>query len=177
MMRFTRRLARGFRQEDGTASVEFAMSVPILLTIFMASFESGLLMTRSVMLEQAVDKTMRELRLGHYVAPDADLLKEEICKRTVIFNDCQNNILIELTQVNKTTWDLPTTSTNCINKDKEFQVPDTLMDQTEHEMMLMRVCVRQELIFPTSGLGLKLATDSQGGYGLIAMSAFVVEPD
>ena len=57
MMRFMKRLARGFRREDGTASVEFVMVVPVLLTVFMASFESGLLMTRSIMLEQAVDIT------------------------------------------------------------------------------------------------------------------------
>lgn len=177
MKRIFKCLTQGFRREDGTASVEFVMAVPVLLTIFMGSFESGLLMTRSVMLEQAVDITMRELRLGHYIEPDADLLKDEICKRTVIFTDCKANILIELTQVNKTTWAMPTASTSCINRDKEFQVPDTLMAQTEHEMMLMRVCVRQDLMFPTSGLGLKLATDSQGGYGLIAISAFVVEPD
>lgn len=177
MIKFMKRLARGFRREDGTASVEFVMAVPVLMAIFMASFESGLLMTRSVMLEQAIDITMRELRLGHYVNPDAKLLKSEICKRTVILNDCAANIRIELIQVNKTTWTLPKTSTACINRDQEFQVPDTFMNQTEHDMMLIRVCVRQDLIFPTSGLGLKMATDSQGGFGLIAISAFVIEPD
>ena len=174
---FLKRLARGFRREDGTASIEFVMAVPVLMTIFMASFESGLLMTRSVMLEQAVDITMRELRLGHYVDPDADLLKEEICKRTAIFKDCATSIRIELTQISKKTWDLPTTSTSCVDRSKPFQVPETLMDQTEHEMMLMRVCVRQDLLFPTSGLGLKLAPVNEGGFGLIAISAFVVEPD
>ena len=53
------------RDDKGTAAVEFAMTVPLLLTIFMASFESGFLMVRSIMLEQSVDMTMRELRLGH----------------------------------------------------------------------------------------------------------------
>ena len=177
MIRHLKQLARRFRREDGTASVEFVMAVPVLMTIFMASFESGLLMTRTVMLEQAVDITMRELRLGHYVNPDAQLLKEEICKRTVIFNECDANIRIELIEVDKNTWALPTASTACINRDEEFQVPDTFMNQTEHDMMLMRVCVRQDLMFPTSGLGLKLATDSEGGFGLIAMAAFVIEPD
>ena len=177
MKSFFKRLAHGLRREDGTASIEFVMAVPVLMTIFMASFESGLLMTRSVMLERAVDITMRELRLGHYVNPDATLLKAEICKRTVIFDDCAANIRLELIQVDKTTWRLPTSSTACINRDEEFQVPDTFMNQTEHDMMLMRVCVRQDLMFPTSGLGLKLATDSQGGFGLIAISAFVIEPD
>ncbi len=43
-----------FRHEDGTASVEFVMAVPILLLVFVSSFENGLLMTRSIMLDQAV---------------------------------------------------------------------------------------------------------------------------
>ncbi len=177
MMRFMKRLARGFRSENGTASVEFVMAVPVLLTVFMASFESGLLMTRSVMLEQAVDITMRELRLGHYVDPDAALLKQEICKRTVIFTDCNAKIRLELTRVSKSTWAMPSTSTSCINRSSAFQVPDTLMALTENEMMLMRVCVYQDLMFPTSGLGLKMADTGFGNYGLIAISAFVVEPD
>ena len=68
MKKLRKWLARALRCEDGAATLEFALSVPVLITIFMASFESGLLMTRSIMLEQAVDITMRELRL---VVPDA----------------------------------------------------------------------------------------------------------
>ena len=40
MTRFLKRLARGFRREDGTASIEFVMAVPVLMTIFMASFNA-----------------------------------------------------------------------------------------------------------------------------------------
>ena len=78
------RFGRFGRDDKGTAAVEFAMTVPLLLTIFMASFESGFLMVRSIMLEQSVDMTMRELRLGHYPIPTAALLKTNICERSVI---------------------------------------------------------------------------------------------
>jgi hypothetical protein len=46
----------------------------------------------------------------------------------------------------------------------------------QNDVMLVRVCVVQDAIFPTSGIGLGLPKDSQGGYGVIAVSAFVVEP-
>jgi Flp pilus assembly protein TadG len=48
-----RRLGRFGRDDAGTAAIEFAMTVPLLITIFMASFESGFLMVRSIMLEQS----------------------------------------------------------------------------------------------------------------------------
>ncbi len=176
MMRFMRRLARGFKREDGTASIEFVMAVPVLMTIFMASFESGLLMTRSIMLEQSVDMTMRELRLGHYNLPTADLLKSEICKRTVIFGDCEANIMIEMTRVSTATWVLPRTNVLCVNRDEDIQPVTALQIGQQNDIMLVRVCVIQDAMFPTSKFGLNLATDSEGGYGLVAVSAFVTEP-
>ena len=97
------------RGEDGTATMEFVLVVPLIMAIFMASFEGGLLMIRTIMLEQAVDITMRELRLGHYPNPTNIVLKREICSRTVIFPDCQNSIKIEMDRVSTTTWVMPVT--------------------------------------------------------------------
>lgn len=177
MISLFKRLTRGFWREDGTATIEFVMAVPILMAVFTASFESGLLMTRTIMLDQAVDITMRELRLGHLTAPNAAVLKKEICKRTVILDDCEANTIVELTRISTTTWKLPTARTNCINRDLEFQPPDIFVSTNPNDMMLVRVCVRQDLMFPTTGLGLKLASDGKGGYGLITVTAFVVEPE
>jgi hypothetical protein len=42
--------------------------------------------------------------------------------------------------------------------------------------MLVRVCVTQDAMFPTTGIGLHLPKDAKGGYGLVAVSAFVTEP-
>jgi hypothetical protein len=43
--------------------------------------------------------------------------------------------------------------------------------------MLVRVCVVQDAMFPTTGIGLGLPKDGQGGYGLISTTAFVTEPN
>lgn len=177
MMRFFRRVLRGFRREDGTASIEFVLAIPVLMTVFMASFESGLLMTRSIMLEQAVDVTIRELRLGHYTLPDAVKLKKEICGRTTILKECEANTIVELTRISTTNWALPNTKTACIDRDQEIQIPDTMVTILPNDMMLIRVCVRQKLMFPTSTIGMKIASDSKGGYSLVVASAFAVEPN
>ena len=176
MIRWFRRLNPAFRRDDGTAAMEFVLAVPLLITIFMASFEAGLLMIRSIMLEQSVDMTMRELRLGHYTLPDAALLKTEICKRTVIFKDCQANITIEMTRISTTNWALPGTDVACIDRSEDIQPVTALQIGQQNDIMLIRVCVVQDALFPTTGIGLGLPKDGQGGYGVISTSAFVTEP-
>ena len=120
MKRFLSRLSalipEQMRREDGTATMEFVLVIPLIMMIFMASFESGLLMTRSIMLEQSVDMTMRELRLGHFTDITNHLLKKEICSRTIIFPDCMNNMKIEMERVSTATFDIPVQPPHCINK-------------------------------------------------------------
>lgn len=171
-----RRLFTRVRDEDGTASMEFVLVIPILLSIFMASFESGLLMVRSILLEQSVDMTMRNLRLGHYPGVDADKLKQEICSRTIVFANCEENIMIEMTRVSTSTFAMPATEVACVNREQDVQPVLTLQIGQQNDVMLMRVCIIQDLIFPTTGIGLGLPTDPGGGLGLIAETAFVTEP-
>lgn len=170
------RLRQRLFREDGTASMEFVLMVPIFITIFMASFESGLLMVRQILLDQSVDMTMRELRLGHLGIVTEETLRTEICSRTIIFANCEANMMIQLDRVNTTTWGLPATPTTCINRDEVIQPVIALQIGQQNDVMLIRVCEIQDAIFPTTGIGLGLSVDSQGGYELISKSAFVVEP-
>ncbi len=177
---FLDRMIRAFRREDGTASMEFVLMVPVVLLIFMSSFESGLLMTREILLEQSIDMAMRELRLGHYGAltNDAlsDKLKTEICKRTIIFPDCIHNITLDLDRINTATWSIPTDITTCANRTTPFTPAVNLVPGQQNDMMLVRVCVSLPAMFPGMGLAMSLPMDSLGNYVLLARSAFVVEP-
>ena len=174
---FSNALRRFGRREDGTAAIEFAMTVPLLMMIFMASFESGFLMIRSIMLEQSVDMTMRELRLGHLPLATAATLKDEICSRSVILTNCEDNITIEMRRINTTSWDLPTSNVACMDRVEDIE-PAVVFDQgQQNDVMLVRVCVVQDAMFPTTGVGLGLPKDDQGGYGLITTTAFSVEPN
>ena len=173
---FSNALRRFGRREDGTAAIEFAMTVPLLMMIFMASFESGFLMIRSIMLEQSVDMTMRELRLGHLPLATAATLKDEICSRSVILSNCEDNITIEMRRINTTSWDLPTSNVACVDREDAFEPPSFELGQ-QNDVMLVRVCVVQDAMFPTTGVGLGLPKDAQGGYGLITTTAFSIEPN
>jgi hypothetical protein len=174
--RMVARLKQAVAREDGSASLDFVMVIPILLMVFMAAFESGLLMVRHIMLEQAVDVTVRNLRLGLYPNPTAALIKSEICDRTSILKDCNANIHIELSPISTATWAMPTTGTACVDRTQEIQPSLVFNPGNANEVMLVRVCVLQDAIFPTSGVGLALPKDAAGGYGLVSISAFVNEP-
>ncbi|MEO8241685.1 MAG: TadE family protein [bacterium] len=170
------RIVDALRREDGTATMEFVLVIPIFMMIFMASFESGLLMTRSIMLEQSVDMTMRELRLGHYTQVTNNLLKNEICSRTIIFADCKNSMKIELDRVSTTTWNVPVEPAHCINRHEDAEPVVSMGSLADNDLMMVRVCVVLQAMFPTTGIAMDMPLDSDGGYGLIARSAFVTEP-
>jgi hypothetical protein len=164
------------RREDGTATMEFVLVIPMIMAIFMASFESGLLMTRSIMLEQSVDMTMRELRLGHYPRVTNRLLKDEICSRTIIFPNCGTSIKIEMQRVSTTDWNFPVTPEHCINRRDVGEPVVSLNAGQQNDLMMVRVCVVLDAMFPTTGIAMKLPLDDDGGYGLVARTAFVTEP-
>lgn len=162
--------------EKGTASLEFVISVPILLMIFCASFESGLLMMRAILLEQAVDRTMRELRLGHYPLPTSALLKSEICARGIILQNCEENITIELVRINTSNWAMPTGQIQCIDRDEDIDPVLALQIGQQNDVMLVRICLIQDAMFPRMALGAQMPLDGRDGYALITSSAFVTEP-
>jgi len=163
--------------ESGTATLEFVIIVPVFLTIFMSAFEAGLLMTRQVMLERGMDMSIRNLRLGSWTDPTHDMLKTEICRIAAIIPDCMDTVMLELRPISTTTWNFLSADATCVERDEPIQPVTEFNVGIENEMMLVRACAIFDPIFPMTGLGLNLPTDSGGAYALIASSAFVNEPD
>jgi Flp pilus assembly protein TadG len=176
LARLRQRILHYVKAEGGTASLEFVICIPVILAIFMASIESGVLMTRYIVMEQSVDIVMRKLRLGQYPTVNADLIKDEICSRTMIMADCRTNIAIEMTPIDTTNWSLPTTRVGCADRSQTMQPSLAFNPGAPQEIMLVRVCIAQNALFPTTGIGLRLPKDAQGGYGLVAIAAYVNEP-
>lgn len=182
MTRLMQMLRRFRRREDGVATIEFVLTVPSILFVFFASFESGMLMTRHVMLDRAVDMVMRELRLGHYdpssMTSDQFLtfIKGEICDRTSLIADCENVIHIYLEPIDTVTWALPTTAPACVDRAAAVNPPEEFAVGAADEIMLVQVCVVVDPLLPGTGIGLGLPKDGNGGYSLVSTSAFVNEP-
>ncbi len=167
---------RALSREEGNATIEFVLLFPALFTLFLMVVESGVLMTRGVMLDRAVDMSMRELRLGTLTPMTPDGLKTSICQKSVIIPDCQNVLSLELRPISTTTWTPLSGATTCVNRDEDIQPVLDFEPGIKNEMMLVRVCAIFDPFFPTSGLAAQIKLDPTGGYALVAMSAYVNEP-
>lgn len=174
-----RRLTHWLRREDGTATVEFVLVVPVLFLLFLSSVEAGFMQLRYVMLERGLDLTVRELRLGQMVDPTQEKVRQEICRFALVIPDCVNSLLVELRPVDTTTWDTLSPDAACINRSEpigEQKPPNFNTGTGDQQLMLIRACAIFDPMFPTIGLGLQLAKNPQGTYDLVASSAFVNEP-
>ncbi|MEY8098243.1 TadE/TadG family type IV pilus assembly protein [Falsihalocynthiibacter sp. S25ZX9] len=174
-----KRLLRKFAQsEAGSATIEFVILFPFLISFLLGSVEIGVLKVRHVMLERAVDLSVRDLRLGTWNPPTHDELKEKICKLAGIIPDCIDVILIELRPVSTETWAPLGTATKCLDRGSEIKPLTAFNGGTQNEMMLVRACVIVDPFFKSSEFALDLPKhDSDGGYALISVSAFVNEPN
>ena len=173
-----RRFGAFRRDEDGAATIEFCLLLPAFIAIFISSYESGLMMVRNVMMERGVDIAVRELRLGTPTPPTFNEFKQSICDNAVIISDCENVIQVELRPISTTTWGPLIPTPTCIDIESNLDP----IDQTEYsvgtnnELMLVRVCSLFDVIFPTTGWGMKMPQFDDGRYALVATSAFVNEP-
>ncbi len=172
--RYLRRFARDTR---GTATVEFVIMAPVFFLVFMSSVEAGVLMVRNVMLERAVDLTVRNLRLGTWPTPEPALVKQSICDATLVIHDCMTSVLLEMRPVSTTTWAPLDPNAACVNRATRIDPLVEFKPGAQNEMMIVRACAIVDPVFPLTGLGLQLQKDTSGGYALTATSAFVNEPD
>ena len=180
MARLRNRLRRAFRREDGSASIEFVILFPLFVTVLISSVESGMILTRQVMLERALDISVRDLRLGR-VVPSGDLLSREdirdlICGNSPMIADCQNTLLIELRQLDTTTWTGIDGDMTCVERGANVLPATTFNPGVENNLMLVRGCALVNPIFPTSGFALNLPRNVNGDFALLAQTIFVNEP-
>jgi hypothetical protein len=181
MMRISSRLRTFLKRDEGTSTVEFVLIFPVIFAIFMSGWESGLLMTRSVLLDRAVDIVVRDLRLGNYSRPGDpplthDRLKDEICDRTLMIRDCDDNIRLSLIPVDTAAWVFPAGRQGCYDRAEDIEPVTTVVSGGGDQIMLMQVCVIIESVFPGSAFGAGLRKDSDNGYFMHSRSAFVNEP-
>jgi Flp pilus assembly pilin Flp len=174
--RFARQLRAFGRKEEGVVAVEFAVLFPFILFLFVWVVELGLLMTKSVILEHSLDVAMRDLRLGNVTNPTPEVLKEAICARARMLGTCRDTIMLDLQPIDTATWALPPREVACRDRDEPIQPVVNFTIGQQNEIMLVRACVIVDPLFPGTGIGAMLPKDQSGGFGMVALSAFVNEP-
>ena len=177
MASLKRRIQRAAREEDGTATIPFLLFLPFFMMLVISSLEMGVMMLRHVMLERALDLSVRDLRLGTFTG-DYNGFKRSICNRAGVIPDCMNVLVVELRPVSTVTWQPLATGPVCVDRANPLVPLGNPFDQgAGDELMLIRACAKFDPIVPTTGLGFHLPKDNTGAYALISTTAYVNEPD
>lgn len=167
------KLMRRFRTDErGTSTLEFILVATTFLTGFFWVFEAGLILTKKVMLERALDMTVRELRLHSSPTFTHDYIKARICKEALLLDDCEDNLLLELEVLDLSAGF--TTPFSCVDKEKDITPVTTWEPGQRNEIVYMRACV---IVYPMLTGAMALFKDaSEKGVPLVADTAFVNEP-
>ena len=171
------RLRRFARGERGSATVEFAIVVPLVLTLFLSSVDFGVVMLRQVFLDRAVDIAVRDIRLGRVSNNGHDQLRDAICDRTHMLPNCRRDIAIELRPIDTESFAGLDGPAQCVDRAEDINpVLEFNPARGQQELMLIRVCVVSDPFLRVTGMVLGMSLDDSGGYNVVARSAFANEP-
>ncbi|WP_322866549.1 TadE/TadG family type IV pilus assembly protein [Aquicoccus sp. G2-2] len=172
-----RRLRCFRRSEDATATLEFAIVFPFFISLFLSTVELGMITFQHSMLERGLDMAVRDVRLGTGTAPQHDEIKQRICTYAGVLQDCQNALRLEMIPVDLRNSVSIDPTPDCVDSSKDVTPVRHFVNGQENELMILRACYKFSPVFPTAGLGKQLEKDGAGQVAMIAMSAFVQEPD
>jgi Flp pilus assembly protein TadG len=167
---------RFYRNTAGAIAVEFALVLPLFLAIVFSTMEAGWLMVQTIMLDHALDKTVRDLRIGLIANPTAEKIRTAVCKKAIILIQCNASLALEFIPI-ATDADYPSDSTKCLNRTSAIQPTLTFNPGSRAQTVFVRACFVVNPITPFMGAGMGLPVDARGEHRLMAKSAFVNEPD
>lgn len=183
------RLSHWLREERGNLTVDFAMIMPLAIAVFLASVEASVISLRKTYLDRALDMTVRELRLGKIANPTRQALKEKICSRMIMVDNCVAKLTLELNVQstvnaigNDVALNVPSLSNLCIDRNTAVEPVLNFIPGAANDLVLVRACLVQSIVFPTSaGQVTEMPVIEVGDtvnqqYQLISTTAFVNEP-
>ena len=177
MIRTITKAVRSFRRnEDGNATIEFVIALPAFMLLFTSAYEAGMLSTRHVMLERGLDVAVREVRIGKMINPTHERLTERICEVASLIPDCANQLRLEMVSVDPVNFVAPSSDVACVDREETGTPVLNFNTGLNNEVMILRACALFDPMLPTSGLGKQIPKESGGAYGLVATSAYVMEP-
>lgn len=163
-----------WRNETGATAVEFAMVGPIFFAILFSMLETGWMMAKTAVLDDAVAQASRQIYTGQ--APTKAAIEAAICDAAFVFSDCINNINVETTVISDFSSP-PTTDVECLDSaDTAFTPTVNYSTGSDSQIMFMRVCVTTKVMTPGLGVGLALGKTSTDRFQLVSSTAFMNEP-
>jgi len=171
------RIKRFATQQNGTATIEIVLILPVFMTMFLMSYEGGRISTNHVMLERGLDLAVRDVRIGKVKDPSHAELKKSICDYAKIIPECLENLQLEMIPMDIRAWnnslDGPVL---CVNREEDAEANIRFTNGQNNKLMVLQVCSLFDPVMPTTGFGKNITKISGGAYALVATSAFVMEP-
>jgi Flp pilus assembly protein TadG len=171
------------KDDSGEAVIEFAFIFPIIFLVFTASIESSMFMAKSVMFDRAVDLTVRQLRLGTLTNLSHENLKSTICRSGMMIDSvtaCVQSLKIWMQPVNTANFTMAAPPKSCVDKTQPINTNNPPANEfaygADNDIMLMRVCMKEDPMFPTTLVSLKMPVDTDGKAIMQITTTFVNEP-
>jgi len=170
---------RTFARDDrATATIEFVIMFPVVMMLFVAVFETGMILTRQVLMERSLDEAVRIIRLAQGLTLTNADIEQAICDNTGAIPNCHDVLVVDLRRIDDTTYDIPMPDVACVNRNAmTLELGNGDEFGGDNEMILIRTCAIVDRLLPFSGFGLNLVRDDTGGLHITAASVFVNEPD
>lgn len=169
---------RRFRgnEDGGILVIEFVILVPILFFAFLMSVEMGLYSMRRMFLDRGVDVAVRHIRLNTATVITHDQIKQIVCDNAGWLEDCNDMLRLEMTPLNPRNFAAFPQVADCVDTSQPATPVRGFNLGREHQLVILRACVRFEPVFPSTGLGYYLEKDGSGRARMYSTTAFVQEP-
>lgn len=176
--RLAQRLGRFGRKDDGGIFlIEFCLMFPIIFGAFVMAFELSVYSMRHMSLDRGLDIAVRYIRLNTNEPIKHDDIKSLICRNAGFVEDCRSTLRLEMVSVNPRSFATFDPEPDCVDTSKDATPVRGFNLGKEHEMMIMRACVKFKPVFASTGLGYALEKDGSGRARMVAVAAFVQEPN
>lgn len=176
-------LRKFLRDDRGSTPIEFVLVFPVVFLIFTVSFESSMFMARHVMLDRAVDQTIRDIRLGVLRNTSHQDLKRRICSEGILvssIDQCMQDMKIWMQPVNTGNFVMAAPPNSCVDRRQPLNLAEPPANEfaygTENDIMLLRICLKEDPMFPTTAISVGMDPEPDGTYALFVTTVFVNEP-
>jgi len=172
-------MLRRFRKDENGAAImlEFVIFVPLIFSCFLMAVEMGIYSVRHMFLDRGLDITVRFVRLNTNTDMSHSQLKDMICDNAGFLEDCDNTLRLEMTPLDPRQFAAFDQGADCIDVSEPVTDPRGFDLGREHQLMILRACVKFKPVFPSSGLGYAFTKDGSGRVKMISTAAFVQEPN
>ncbi|MCX8224500.1 MAG: pilus assembly protein [Sulfitobacter sp.] len=165
------------RDESGSVFlIEFVIIFPFIFGLFLASVEMSLYSLRQVHLNRGLEDAVRFVRLNTNAPMTHDQIKTLVCAGAGNVSNCDETLRLEMISVDPRNFATMPTDVDCVDKSEPVTPERGFSLGQQHELMVLRACLKFDPMFPTSRMGFKFASDGSGQAAMYSISAFVQEP-